>query len=47
MTALVLDGKKLASEMEVELAARVREIKRKSNGETPILATILVGDDPS
>lgn len=47
MTALVLDGKKLAREMEVELSARVQEIKRKTNGVTPVLATILVGDDPS
>jgi len=47
MAAIVLDGKTLAREMEVELSARVEEIKRRSHGETPILATILVGDDPS
>ncbi|MDB5814881.1 MAG: tetrahydrofolate dehydrogenase/cyclohydrolase, catalytic domain protein [Rhodocyclales bacterium] len=47
MTALVLDGKKLAREMEVELSTRVQEIKRRTNGVTPVLATILVGDDPS
>lgn len=47
MAAIVLDGKTLAREMEVELAAHVKEIKRRSHGETPILATILVGDDPS
>lgn len=47
MTAIVLDGKALAREIELELAARVQEIKRKTNGITPILATILVGDDPS
>jgi methylenetetrahydrofolate dehydrogenase (NADP+)/methenyltetrahydrofolate cyclohydrolase len=33
--------------MEVELAMRVQAIKEMSNGVTPILATILVGDDPS
>ncbi|HMY82623.1 MAG TPA: bifunctional methylenetetrahydrofolate dehydrogenase/methenyltetrahydrofolate cyclohydrolase FolD [Agitococcus sp.] len=46
MSALVLDGKKLASLIEVELSARVAVIKEKTQ-QTPILATILVGDDPS
>lgn len=47
MTATVLDGKALSREMEKELSERVAVIKEKLNGATPILATILVGDDPS
>ncbi len=46
MTAIILDGKALAQQMEVELADRVQKIKDQSQGKTPILATILVGDDP-
>ena len=47
MAAIVLDGKMLARQMEVELSERVQAIKARANGITPILATILVGDDPS
>jgi methylenetetrahydrofolate dehydrogenase (NADP+)/methenyltetrahydrofolate cyclohydrolase len=47
MSALVLDGKSLATETEAELLARVDKLKEKSGGKTPILATILVGDDPA
>ena len=47
MSALVLDGKSLATETEAELLARVERLKVKSGGKTPILATILVGDDPA
>jgi methylenetetrahydrofolate dehydrogenase (NADP+)/methenyltetrahydrofolate cyclohydrolase len=47
MPALVLDGKTLASQTEAELLARVERLKEKSGGESPILATILVGDDPA
>jgi methylenetetrahydrofolate dehydrogenase (NADP+) / methenyltetrahydrofolate cyclohydrolase len=47
MAGIVLDGKLLAREMEAELSKRVAAIKHKTNGVTPILATILVGDDPS
>ncbi|MFV8816854.1 bifunctional methylenetetrahydrofolate dehydrogenase/methenyltetrahydrofolate cyclohydrolase FolD [Haliea sp. E17] len=47
MTALVLDGKALAAQTEAELLARVEQLKEKSGGKTPILATILVGDDPA
>jgi len=47
MAAIILDGKTLAREIEEELSARVQEIKRRDNGIPPILATILVGDDPS
>ncbi|MBR9911902.1 MAG: bifunctional methylenetetrahydrofolate dehydrogenase/methenyltetrahydrofolate cyclohydrolase FolD [Gammaproteobacteria bacterium] len=47
MSALVLDGKALAAKTEQELSARVAALKEKSNGQTPILATILVGADPA
>ena len=47
MSALVLDGKSLAAESETALLARVEALKSKSGGKTPILATILVGDDPA
>jgi methylenetetrahydrofolate dehydrogenase (NADP+)/methenyltetrahydrofolate cyclohydrolase len=44
IVALVLDGKALAKQIEADLFARVEVLKQKS-GRTPILATILVGDD--
>ncbi len=47
MTALILDGKALAKKTEEELATRVAALKAANNGEVPILATILVGDDPA
>jgi methylenetetrahydrofolate dehydrogenase (NADP+)/methenyltetrahydrofolate cyclohydrolase len=47
MAAIVLDGKALAAEMEGQLAERVARLKAKTDGEPPILATILVGDDPA
>lgn len=46
MSAIVLDGKALATKIEAELATRVAAIKARS-GRTPILATILVGADPA
>lgn len=46
MTAKVLDGKAYATQMETELAERVATLKQMT-GRTPILATILVGDDPA
>ena len=46
MSGMILDGKALARQMEQELAVRVEKIKEKT-GQTPILATILVGDDPA
>lgn len=46
MSALVLDGKALAQKTEEELSQRVSALKAKG-GQTPILATILVGDDPA
>ena len=47
MTGLILDGKALSKQMESELAVRVQKIIERSNGKVPILATILVGDDPA
>ena len=47
MPAIVLDGKTLAQQMEKELAVRVEKLKSLSRGKAPILATILVGDDPA
>lgn len=47
MSAIVLDGKALATKVEQQLAERVQVIKQQTQGITPILATILVGDDPA
>lgn len=47
MSALVLDGKTLAAQTEADLLARVEQLKARSGGKAPILATILVGDDPA
>lgn len=47
MSALILDGKTLAKKTEQELTLRVSELKKASQGATPILATILVGSDPA
>jgi 5,10-methylene-tetrahydrofolate dehydrogenase/methenyl tetrahydrofolate cyclohydrolase len=47
MTGILLDGNALAKNIEAELTVRVQRLKDKSNGKSPILATILVGDDPA
>lgn len=44
MTAIILDGKKTASEIKRELASRVSALTK--TGVTPGLGTLLVGDDP-
>ena len=41
MSAVLLDGKKVASEIKGELASRVAKLSRR-----PGLGTVLVGDDP-
>jgi len=46
MSALILDGSAVAKKTETELAERVAQLKAK-NGQTPALATILVGADPA
>ncbi len=45
-TSILLDGKALSKQMETELKTRVQRIIEKT-GIVPVLATILVGDDPS
>ena len=47
MAGIVLDGKAYAKEMEAELAVRVHRLLEINGGQPPILATILVGDDPA
>lgn len=47
MAAIVLDGKRLAGQVEAELAVRVQRLKDKAGGKPPVLATILVGDEPA
>jgi len=47
MSAIVLDGKALATKVEQQLSTRVARIKQHTQGIKPILATILVGDDPA
>jgi methylenetetrahydrofolate dehydrogenase (NADP+)/methenyltetrahydrofolate cyclohydrolase len=47
MSAIVLDGKSLSMRMESDLAARVEKLKTAAQGRTPILATLLVGNDPA
>ena len=47
MTAKVLDGKALAKQIESELKIRIENIKEKTSGLIPVLATILVGNDPA
>lgn len=47
MSAILLDGKTLAQKTELELSQRVAALKERNQGQTPILATILVGDDPA
>lgn len=45
-SAVILDGKALAKQIEQSLSTRVTTIKDKT-GRIPSLATILVGDDPA
>ncbi len=44
--AIVLDGKKLSEKSEKDFVKRVSVIKKRT-GSSPILATILVGDNPA
>jgi methylenetetrahydrofolate dehydrogenase (NADP+)/methenyltetrahydrofolate cyclohydrolase len=47
LKCLILDGKALAALGEQDLSARVATLKANNGAQTPILATILVGDDPA
>lgn len=46
MTAIILDGKSLAQELQAELAVSVAEFI-ENNGVFPCLAAVLVGDNPA
>jgi methylenetetrahydrofolate dehydrogenase (NADP+)/methenyltetrahydrofolate cyclohydrolase len=45
LTAVILDGKLVASEVKKEVAVRVEQLAKR--GVKPFLATIQVGDDPA
>ena len=47
MTSTILDGKSLAQKSEAEFSERVRKLMTNKSQRPPILATILVGDDPA
>lgn len=45
--SIILDGRSLAKTVEQDLSTRVKALKEKRGGMVPVLATILVGGDPS
>ena len=45
MTAIIMDGKMVASEVKLEVAEKVRELQK--DHVNPHLSTVLVGDDPA
>lgn len=45
MSAVIIDGKKIAAEVKSDVASKVASLKQK--GITPCLAVILVGDNPA
>lgn len=47
MTVTILDGKALALTEEAHLASRVHALSTRPGSRIPILATILVGEDPA
>jgi len=47
MKPLILDGNTLAAASEGEIAKRVERLVEVSGGKKPVLATILVGEDPA
>ncbi len=47
MPGILLDGKGLALQIEADLAVRVTRIREAAGCAKPVLATILVGDDPA
>ncbi len=47
MPGIILDGKALAQKSEAAFARRVARLKAANHNKPPILATILVGDDPA
>src|SRR5580658_4648468 len=47
LKCVILDGKAVAAQGEHDLSAHVVALKARNGARTPILATILVGDDPA
>lgn len=47
MSAVILDGKMIAQSVEQSLSEKVNSLRALYGGEIPVLATILVGDDPA
>jgi methylenetetrahydrofolate dehydrogenase (NADP+)/methenyltetrahydrofolate cyclohydrolase len=47
MSAVVINGRKVAAEVRERVAAEVRELAAADHGRVPGLATVLVGDDPA
>lgn len=47
MESKILDGKIIAQSIEAAIISRINRLKKNSNFATPVLATILVGDDPA
>ena len=45
MTAQIIDGKKIAADIQVDLKLRIAALKEK--GIVPKLVTVLVGEDPA
>ncbi|MFT6346291.1 MAG: methylenetetrahydrofolate dehydrogenase (NADP+)/methenyltetrahydrofolate cyclohydrolase, partial [Myxococcota bacterium] len=46
MTAKIIDGKQIAADLKIQIAAQVEQIKKEHNI-IPTLAVILVGSDPA
>jgi methylenetetrahydrofolate dehydrogenase (NADP+)/methenyltetrahydrofolate cyclohydrolase len=44
--AVIIDGKKVAAELRVEISGEVAELKKKT-GKTPALAVVMIGSDPA
>ena len=47
MAGTILDGKALAASLELELKERVARLRAATGAPAPVLATILVGDNPA
>lgn len=46
MTATIINGREIAKELRSKIAKEVQQLKKKYNTE-PLIATIVIGDDPS
>lgn len=47
MQSVILDGKQIAESIEKSLTERITALKKINSSATPVLATILVGNDPA